>query len=96
VERLTRITLLLAKVTILFIPISLMTAYFSTQLQGVVFTLKEYWISFAVILALSAAALIIFGLASGTIEGKVVYRPLTRIVFDVTKGIFLYRRKKLA
>ncbi|PIG83512.1 ankyrin repeat-containing protein [Aspergillus arachidicola] len=35
VEKLTRITILLAKVTILFLPVSLMTAYFSTELKNV-------------------------------------------------------------
>ncbi|KAJ5549581.1 hypothetical protein N7513_006815 [Penicillium frequentans] len=35
VEKLTRITILLAKATMLFLPVSLMTAYFSTELQGV-------------------------------------------------------------
>ncbi|KAF2495997.1 hypothetical protein BU16DRAFT_617511 [Lophium mytilinum] len=94
VERLTRITLLLGKVTILFIPISLMTAYFSTQLEGVVFTLKSYWVSFAVIFGLSAVALVIFSFASGTTEGKLVYRPLTRIFFDMSKSFLVHRRRK--
>ncbi|KAJ5975821.1 hypothetical protein N7481_009528 [Penicillium waksmanii] len=35
VEKLTRITILLAKATIMFLPVSLMTAYFSTELKGV-------------------------------------------------------------
>ncbi|KAF2804754.1 uncharacterized protein BDZ99DRAFT_525110 [Mytilinidion resinicola] len=94
VERLTRTTLLLAKVTILFIPISLLTAYFSTELEGVAFSLKSYWVSFAVTLALSAVALMIFSFASGTTEGKLVYRPLTRIFFDMSKSFLIHRRRK--
>jgi len=94
VERLTRVTLLLTKVTILFIPISLLIAYFSTQLEGVVFTLKSFWVSFAVILVLSAVALVIFSFVSGTIEGKLVYRPLTRICFDMCRNFLVHRRKK--
>ena len=54
VEKLTRITILLAKVTILFLPVSLMTGYFSTELAQVkgVYTVNEYWVSFGVIMFL--------------------------------------------
>ncbi|KAL9103790.1 MAG: hypothetical protein Q9163_001199 [Psora crenata] len=53
VERLTRITILLAKVTILFMPVSLMTGYFSVQIADLegVYTAKTYWVCFAVIKA---------------------------------------------
>ncbi|KAJ5771244.1 uncharacterized protein N7511_003295 [Penicillium nucicola] len=55
VEKLTRITILLAKATILFLPVSLMSAYFSTELVGVKggYTKTEYWASFAVIFVVS-------------------------------------------
>lgn len=93
VERLTRITLLLAKVTMLFMPVSLMTAFFSTQIVNVKFTLRDYWISFSVILGSSFLALAIFGFASGTTEGKMIYKPLSRIVFDISKA-FLFRKNR--
>lgn len=88
VERLTRITILLAKVTILFMPVSLMTAYFSTQLLDMVnkYTIKTYWICFAVIMLLSVLSLVVFGAASGTLEGKPIYRSLTRTVWDSALG----------
>jgi heme/copper-type cytochrome/quinol oxidase subunit 2 len=80
VEKLTRITILLAKITILFLPVSLMTAYFSTELRGVkgAYTQTEYWISFAVTMVLSLLVLVLFGYASGTIEGRPIYQSLSR------------------
>ena len=45
VEKLTRITILLAKVTILFMPVSVLTGYFSTQIDDLqhVYTAETYW-----------------------------------------------------
>lgn len=96
VERLTRITILLAKVTILFLPVSLMTAYFSTQLSdaGQEFTVRSYWISFAVIMLLSFAGLWGFGKLSGTVEGDLVYKPLNMVMYDVFVRVFGGRRDK--
>ncbi|QRD93777.1 hypothetical protein F9C07_2204913 [Aspergillus flavus] len=70
VEKLTRITILLAKVTILFLPVSLMTAYFSTELKNVkgVYTINQYWVSFGVIMFLSIVLLTLFGYLSDTVE----------------------------
>lgn len=81
VERLTRITVLLAKVTILFLPVSLLTAYFSTSIPAN-FTVASYWISFAVIFGLSFFTLFVFGKVSGTLEGKMVYRTLGQALYD--------------
>lgn len=67
-ERLTKITLLITKATILFLPISLMSAYFSVQFTGVEYTVKEYWVSFSVILAMSWIMLFAFGVVSGSVE----------------------------
>ncbi|KAJ5621673.1 hypothetical protein N7528_006456 [Penicillium herquei] len=83
VEKLTRITILLAKATMLFLPVSLMTAYFSTELQGVKggYTKIDYWASFAVIFFLTLVLLAMFGLASDTVEGKTIYRSLVKTFF---------------
>lgn len=94
VERLTRITLLLAKVTILFMPVSLMTAYFSCQLENVEFTLSSYWISFAAILGASVVLLILFGIFSGTMEGQMIYKSLSRTFFDKCKCRFTRSEKR--
>ncbi|KAI9738607.1 MAG: hypothetical protein M1834_008111 [Cirrosporium novae-zelandiae] len=96
VERLTRITILLAKGTLLFLPVSLMTGYFSVQITDLegVYTAKTYWICFAVILALSAIALSIFGLISDTVEGKIIYRSMSQMLFDISKIPFRRAKKK--
>jgi hypothetical protein len=95
VEKLTRITILLAKITILFLPVSLMTAYFSTELSGVkgVYTQTEYWISFAVIMVLSLLVLVLFGYASGTIEGRPIYQSLSRTFISSSKDRLGHQRK---
>ncbi|KAL3470610.1 hypothetical protein BJX99DRAFT_264081 [Aspergillus californicus] len=97
VEKLTRITILLAKVTILFLPVSLMTAYFSTELQGVkgVFTQVQYWVSFAVIIVLSVALLAMFGYISDTVEGKTVYRSMFRTFFRKSRNRLFDRGEEI-
>lgn len=96
VERLTRITILLAKVTILFMPVSLMTAYFSTQLSDLanIYSIKTYWICFAIIMSLSFVGLALFGLASGTLEGKPIYRSFTQTMVDAGRGRWKARRER--
>ena len=87
VERLTRITILLAKVTILFMPVSIMTAYFSTTLTDLAdrYTIKTYWVCFAVIMFITFLFLLVFGQASGTVEGKPIYRTLSQIAWDTVR-----------
>ncbi|KAF4769724.1 hypothetical protein HAV15_011358 [Penicillium sp. str.  len=87
VEKLTRITILLAKATILFLPVSLMSAYFSTELIGVKngYTKTQYWVSFAVIFVTSILLLTVFGYASDTVEGKTIYRSMVRTFFRTSR-----------
>jgi Mg2+ and Co2+ transporter CorA len=77
-ERLTRVTLLITKATILFLPVSLMSAYFSAQLSNVEYTVQDYWVSFAVILFASWIALFVFGVFSGSVQTMEVLRALGR------------------
>ncbi|KAK5467589.1 hypothetical protein LTS15_000562 [Exophiala xenobiotica] len=88
VERLTRTTILLAKATIVFLPISLMTAYFSIQVGNIQdkYSLKTYWLCFLVVSVLSIAFLGAFGFYTHTVEGKTIYRSVTRMILDVFKG----------
>lgn len=61
--RLTRNATLLARLGAVFLPVSLMTSYFSVQisdLQGV-YTVKDYWYSFAGVMGGSFLALFFFG-----------------------------------
>lgn len=96
VEKLTRITILLAKATIIFLPVSLMTGYFSVQIQDLqgVYTVKTYWVTFAVIVGLTLIFLLIFGIASDTVEGKTIYRSLAQSVFYAAKAAIEAARGK--
>ncbi|KAK8193211.1 uncharacterized protein BKA78DRAFT_294601 [Phyllosticta capitalensis] len=94
VERLTRVTLLLAKATLLFMPVSLMAAYFSCQFDGVVFTPREFWVAFAVVLAVSIVALVAFSFVSGTLEGKMFVRSASKAMVDSGRGWWGRRRER--
>ncbi|CAK3961583.1 hypothetical protein AC579_9000 [Lecanosticta acicola] len=85
VDKLTRITLLLTKATFLFLPTSLMTSYFSTQLIGVAYSVQTYWITFAVMLALSWMGLFMFGVSSGNVQTMEVMRGIGRGVRTLFK-----------
>lgn len=79
VEHLTRITLLLTKFTILFLPGSLVMAYFSVPLERVgEYTLAEFWISFSLVFLLSWAALVGFGIASGSLQTGWVWKSVVK------------------
>ncbi|PYI19394.1 hypothetical protein BO86DRAFT_328078 [Aspergillus japonicus CBS 114.51] len=97
VEKLTRITILLAKVTILFLPVSLMTGYFSTELQNVKgeYTITQYWASFGVIMFLSFVSLIFFGYVSDTVEGRPIYESLFQKFFRVSRSKISHSRKDI-
>ena len=93
VESLTRITILLAKVTILFIPVSLMSTYFAVPLStrdgtGVSYSVVTYWSSFTVLFVLSMIGLIVFGQLSGTQEGRPIYQSLTRAGYLAWRRVF--------
>lgn len=93
VEKLTRVTLLLGKVTILFMPVSLMSAYFSCQFTDQVFSVKEYWAWFGGILGASVVMLFAFSLASGTIEGKMAHKGISRRIVEMTAAMVAGKRK---
>jgi hypothetical protein len=94
VERLTRIALLLAKVTMVFMPVTLLTSYFSIQFRDTTFTIKSYWLAFAVVLAISFVFLFLFSFLTGSFEGRIVTRPWSRMMYDLTKRWWVRRRQK--
>jgi hypothetical protein len=94
VERLTRVTLLLAKVTMLFMPVSLMTAYFSCQLTDVEFTVKSYWTWFAAILSASILGLTIFGILSGSNEGTMEFKSYGKKLTEFSARLWARRGRK--
>jgi Mg2+ and Co2+ transporter CorA len=94
VERLTWVTLLLAKITILFTPVTLMTGYFSIQFKNTEFEIKGYWWTFGVVFGVSMGLLLLFSFCSGTFEGKIVTRSWSRVVFDVSRRWIAHRKKR--
>jgi hypothetical protein len=94
VERLTWVTLLLAKITILFTPVTLMTGYFSIQFKGTEFEISNYWWCFGIVFGASMVLLLAFSFFSGTFEGKIITRSWSRIAYDVSKGWVARRGKR--
>lgn len=78
VEHLTRITLLLTKFTILFLPASLVMAYFSVPLGQIEYTVGQFWGAFSVVFVLSWAALVGFGIVSGTLQTGWMWRGVVK------------------
>jgi Mg2+ and Co2+ transporter CorA len=68
VERLTRLTLLLTKISMIFLPVSLMTGYFSVPLMGMEYSVTEFWTAFAVVMCISGGMLFLIGVFSGTVQ----------------------------
>jgi Mg2+ and Co2+ transporter CorA len=88
IERLTRTTIVLAKATILFLPVSLMTSYFSIQIGDIqaIYSLKTYWVCFAVVTVLSFLFLLAFGVTASRVQGRTVYKSLLGILWDKSKA----------
>lgn len=94
VERLTWITLLLAQITIVFTPVTLMTGYFSIQFKDTEFELNSYWWTFGIIFGVSIVLLLVFSLFSGTWEGKIVKKSWGRMVYDVSRKWWTRRSRR--
>ena len=87
-ERLTRVTTLLSKATLLFLPVSLLCAYFGIEWnQGGGETVTKFWVAFAVLFVVTFVALLIFGVISKTVEGAVVYQPIWRASLQIGRRV---------
>lgn len=73
-----------------------MAAYFSCQFEGEQFTVRQFWTWFGVVVGVSIAALIVFSFVSGTLEGKMLYRSMSRSFMDVSKAWWGKRRSERA
>jgi hypothetical protein len=73
-----------------------MTGYFSVQIADLagVYTVKTYWMCFLAISLLSIIFLIIFGVASDTVEGRTVYKSLWRTFVEFSKAAIGRKRKQ--
>ncbi|KZM18463.1 hypothetical protein ST47_g10382 [Ascochyta rabiei] len=94
VERLTWVTLVLAQITILFTPVTLMTGYFSIQFKDTEFEIKSYWWAFAIVLSLSLLMLFMFSFLSGTLNGHILSRSWSRMMLDLSKRWWAHRKKR--
>lgn len=77
-----------------FMPVTLMTGYFSIQFVGLEPTVKSYWWAFAVVLAVSMVLLFLFSVFSGTFEGKIITRSCSRLMFEFSRRWSALKRKK--
>ncbi|KFY11666.1 hypothetical protein V492_04335 [Pseudogymnoascus sp. VKM F-4246] len=82
--KLTANATLLSKLGVLFLPVSLMTSYFSVQIKELdgVYTVKTYWVTFAVVMVLSFVALFMFSrvlVGAGTAVAKRVDKAVDRV-----------------
>ncbi|KAH8730972.1 hypothetical protein GQ44DRAFT_767543 [Phaeosphaeriaceae sp. PMI808] len=94
VERLTWVTLLLAQITILFTPVTLMTGYFSIQFKDIQFEIGNYWWTFGIVFGVSLLLLFAFSFFSGTFEGKIIRRSWARMAYDVSRKWLAHRKKR--
>ncbi|KAK5125707.1 hypothetical protein LTR85_011981 [Meristemomyces frigidus] len=83
VERLTRTTILLAKLTTLFLPLSLAMNYFSMQLKDLnSVPVRTFWLTFMVVAIIAVTFLVGFEWLSNRYSGQLVYKGLTRSFVD--------------
>lgn len=94
VERLTWVTLVLAQITILFTPVTLMTGYFSIQFKNLEFEVGSYWSTFGIVLGLSFLMLVLFSYFSGTLNGHIIKTSWSRMVIDVSKRWWTHRKER--
>lgn len=73
-----------------------MTGYFSTEIKELegVYTVKQYWIAFALLLGLSALVLAIYGWATDTVEGKTIYVSFAKSFYRSSAAALGRRRKR--
>ncbi|KAF7676714.1 adp-ribosylation factor protein [Alternaria burnsii] len=83
VERLTWVTLLLAKITILFTPVTLMTGYFSIQFKEMEFEMRSYWQAFGIIFGASVALLVLFSWHTALLLGDFAHCVAEMKIFNL-------------
>lgn len=61
----------------MFMPISVVTAYFSCQFVDTQFTVRSYWAWFAGTASASLVLLLAFSALSGTMEADIAYKSIS-------------------
>jgi len=71
-----------------------MTAFFSCQFTDYTFSVTLYWKWFGGIFAASLVGITLFTVISGTSEGKIITKPLSRQLLDFGGDFISARRKR--
>ncbi|KAI5795126.1 hypothetical protein EDC01DRAFT_654181 [Geopyxis carbonaria] len=96
VEVLTRVTIWLAAFTVLFLPLTLVTGYFSMQLRDLqnVYTQTTFWGSAGVSIAVTLLVLYTVGKSTRTVQVGDVIAAVRKVWFGWTERKKLRKRKK--
>lgn len=91
VERLTRVAIFLTKFTFLFLPLSLITGYFSMQLTDLEgrYNSKHFWGASGVFVAVMIIILYVVGRGTDTMETGMMWSSIKKVFFP-----FLVKNKK--
>jgi Mg2+ and Co2+ transporter CorA len=96
VELLTRVTIWFAGVTFVFLPLTLVTGYFSMQLNDTngKYSLRTFWGTSGVAVALTLAVLYTVGKSTGTMRLSSVWRSIKKVWFSWLQKKRAHKRKK--
>lgn len=83
VERLTRVAIFLTKFTFLFLPLTLITGYFSMQLNGTSgkYGEKDFWGASGVFVAIMILVLYTVGRSTETLESGIMWKSIKEVWF---------------
>lgn len=71
-----------------------MTGYFSIQFRGLEFEVNTYWWAFLIVISISLVFVFLFSLFSGTMEGRIMTRTWSRMVYDISKRWWVHQRNR--
>lgn len=83
VERLTRVAIFLTKFTFLFLPLTLITGYFSMQLNDLngKYSVKDFWGASGVFVGLMILVLYTIGRSTETLETGIMWASIKQVWF---------------
>jgi hypothetical protein len=73
-------------------PVSLMTGYFSTELENVSFSVRAYWIWFGVVLGTSVVGLAVFSYFGKKRDANLIETSFARSAVDLSRSIVSSKR----
>lgn len=84
-ERLTRVAILLTKFAFVFVPLTLVTGYFSMQLKDMngVYTQKTFWATSCILVFITVVVLFVIGKFTDTLETVGLWKWIRNILFKL-------------